>query len=148
MEYDQTKLLEKYYWYMSGKSENLTPKRFSQIAMASNRAVRDWMRYGSRSLQDPVNGATDFTDAEGLCFSDGGKGANCPGNGDSSRPFGELGNTYLNVRRDKVTMEEWRYKFWRDDSTEVYQVGIDPSFENDPIYTFTRFDQPDYGWPE
>lgn len=147
MQYDQTELLKWYAKAHAGEWTYITPARFAQIEMVVNKAVWEWARYGSRSPSDPVQGATDFTDAGGLCFSDGGGGADCPGNGDSSRTFNQLGATYLNVRRDKVTMEEWRQKFWPNDSSYVYQVGIDPNFNNDPVYTFTRFKQPDGGWP-
>jgi hypothetical protein len=135
-------------WYakaLSGGWTYMKPARFSQIEMVVRSAVTSWALNGSRSPADPVHGAIDFTDAEGLCFSDMGRGNKCKGSGTSDDPyvyFGQMGTTYENVRRDPVTLEEWRQKFWPNDSTYVYQIGIDPNHNNDPIFTFTRFKQP------
>ncbi len=151
MQYDKTELLK---WYMKGRAgqwTRLTAARFIEIEMVVNRSVWAWASNGSRSPADPVHGAVDFTDAEGLCFSDGGRGDICPGQGTADNPyrtFQNLGATYVNVRRDFTTMEEWRKKFWLNESTTSYQVGIDTNHNNDPVYTFTRFKQPPGGWPK
>ncbi len=129
----------------------MTPQIFMRIESVVNRAVVDWALHGSRSAADPVRGAVDFTDAPGLYFTSDckGKPANANDiNGNGWLEFGEMGKFYNATIRDPVTLEEWRTRCYSDSTTKIYQIGIDPSHENAPVYTFTHFKQPDYGWPK
>lgn len=148
---DQTiVLLGMYESARSGGWRYMTSQVFMEIDVTVNTAVVSWALHGSRSPADPVNGAVDFTDAEGLYYTPDckGKPANTNDlNGNGWLEFNEIGAIYDTTRRDQDALEKWRIRCYSDNTTRIYQIGIDPRHENAPIYTFTRFKQPDYPWP-